>query len=116
MPISSLVADNDLCIILTTLPVEADATSIANHLVSHGLAACVQCSTTAVTSTYLWKGATATSTEIVLTVKTTRNAVSHACDAIAKLHPYDVPEILVLDVTLASDSYTRWIHESVHRM
>lgn len=114
MPNSLLVADPDICLVMTTLPSADEAATIARHVVSTGLAACTQCSTTPVSSTYIWKGALETTHEVTMTAKTTRAAAPLLCNEIARLHPYDVPEIVVLDVTLAADSYTRWVHETVH--
>jgi len=114
MPNFILVSNPDVCIVTTTLPSVALANTIANHLVTTGLVACTQCSAAPVTSTYFWKGALEVSHEVTLTAKTTRAAVHDVCSAIRQMHPYDVAEILVADVTLASDSYTRWVHESVH--
>lgn len=85
---------------------------MARSLVEAGLAACVNV-VPGLTSFYLWEGALAEDGESLLVIKTTAAAVPALEEALADLHPYDVPEILSLPVDHGADAYVRWVTGSV---
>jgi len=98
-------------IVLTTLPLSADAASLARTLVSERLAACVAISSE-VRSVYRWKDAIEHEGERQLVIKSTRSRL-HALEArVVQLHPYDVPEWLVIDVSGGSAAYLAWLTEA----
>jgi periplasmic divalent cation tolerance protein len=100
-------------IVLTTLGADADANALARRLVDEGLAACVNV-LAPMTSTYRWKGMVEQEREQQLVVKTSRGRVPALEARLRELHPYELPEFLVLDAS-GSDAYLAWIEESVRR-
>jgi periplasmic divalent cation tolerance protein len=104
--------DDQLVVILTTLPAAHDAAVLARTLVDEHLAACVNV-LPPMRSTYRWEGAVHQEPEQQLIIKTTRARVAGLQDRLAALHPYDVPEFLVLAVSDASRAYGSWLRESV---
>ncbi|MET1101939.1 MAG: divalent-cation tolerance protein CutA [Pyrodictiaceae archaeon] len=65
------------------------------------------------TSTYWWKNKIEEAEEELLIMKTTRRCIDKLMDEIKKIHPYEVPEILVLDVIKADTSYAEWVMNEV---
>jgi len=98
-------------VVLTTLPADADAAALAHALVEERLAACVNL-LPPMESIYRWEGAVQQDPERQLVIKTSRDRVSDLYDRIRVLHPYDVPEFLVLPIVDGSDLYLRWMTES----
>lgn len=100
-----------VAIVLTTLPADADAGAFAEALVTERLAACVSVGAE-MTSVYAWKGAVERATERQVLVKTVAANVPRIEARLATLHPYDVPELLVLAVDDGSEAYLAWVRES----
>lgn len=107
----SSAADFHAVIVLTTLAADADASSLARTLVEERLAACVNV-LAPMTSTYRWKGTIEQDREQQLVIKTTSARVAELEARLRNLHPYEVPEFLVLSVSTGSDAYLRWVDEN----
>ena len=65
----------------------------------------------AAVSTYRWQGRVERSTESLLVVKTSDDALERLFARVAALHPYAVPEIVALDVARAHLPYGSWVDE-----
>lgn len=101
----------DLIVILTTMPDDPRADALARTLVEERLAACVHIHAAA-SSTYRWRDAVECESERPVVVKTTR-AMRPAVEArLRALHPYQVPEFVVLAAE-AADDYGRWLNDVV---
>lgn len=98
-------------LVLTTLPADGDVTSFATALVEERLAACVSASAE-VKSIYRWEGRIEEEHERQITIKTTRDILDRLWLRVRELHPYEVPEFLVLPVIDGSDVYLKWIRAS----
>ena len=98
-------------IVLTTLPLETDPASLARTLVEERLVACVNV-LPAMTSTYRWEGKVEEASERQVVMKTEAARVHALRDRLQELHPYDVPEFLVISAA-GSDAYLDWIRASV---
>ena len=98
-------------IVLTTFPSDGDVAALAHTLVSERLAACVNV-LPQMESTYRWHGAVETASERQLIIKTEWSRIESLKQRLSALHPYDVPELLVLAVADGGESYLRWIAES----
>lgn len=98
------------CLVLTTWPLDPPADAVAERLVAEGLAACVAVGAP-MTSWYRWQGRLEQSVERQLAVKTTRGRVAALEARLGALHPYEVPEFLVLAAE-ASRAYGAWIRAS----
>jgi periplasmic divalent cation tolerance protein len=101
----------DVVLILTTVPDDARGEALAQTLVEERLAACVNV-LPAMTSIYRWRGAVERDSERQLVVKTTRDRIEAVRERIAQLHPYELPELLVVDVVDGGDSYLKWVRGS----
>ena len=99
-------------IVLTTFPDEALAAVFARTVVEERLAACVSV-LPPMASTYRWEGRIEQARECQVIIKTTAAGVDALTRRLSELHPYDVPEVLVLDVAQGGETYLRWLGESV---
>ena len=99
-------------IVFTTFPSDGDADALARSLVSERLAACVNI-LPQMRSIYRWEGAVETASERQLIIKTEESQLESLKQRLTTLHPYDVPELLVLAVADGGVSYLRWISDSV---
>lgn len=99
-------------VVLTTAPDTLLAKRIAHVLVEEHLAACVHVAPAGV-SMYMWQGNLEGGEEVTLTMKTIPEKVQALTERLAQLHPYDVPEVLVLPVLGGSDAYLSWVREQV---
>lgn len=84
------------------------ARRIAEDLVGHGDAACVQV-LGPMASIYQWQGEVHRSNEYLLLVKTTRSAFTRVVDAVRRHHRYEVPEVIAVPVTHALAEYGEWV-------
>ena len=95
-------------IVLTTLDDKERATQLANALVESRLAACVNL-IEPIRSVYRWKGKIETADEVLLVIKTSADGLPALKDKIRQLHPYELPELLVLPVVDGSEPYLAWL-------
>ncbi len=86
---------------------QAEADAIASQLVEAGLAACVQSHT--IKSTYAWQGKVEQSAEIMLTIKTRATLFPVLEAAVVELHSYDVPEIVMIEISAGHAPYLDWL-------
>ena len=95
-------------VIITTVPDENLAVKITESLLQQQLAACVHTLPLG-RSTYRWKGAIESSTELMLVIKSTTVRYEELEADIRRLHSYEVPEILAFPVEIAFPAYMKWI-------
>lgn len=99
-----------ICVVYCTVPDNATADAIAKALVNKKLAACVKIIPD-VTSVYFWENDVVTDREFQLIIKTTEHNIENAFALVEMLHPYDIPEWVVVHNASASESYGQWITE-----
>lgn len=92
----------------TTTESSEEAQEIADHLVDHHLAACVQV-IGPITSTYWWQGSVQKSQEFMCVIKTRKELVGDVGAAIRSLHSYDNPEVIAVPIEGGSADYLGWI-------
>jgi periplasmic divalent cation tolerance protein len=97
--------------VLTTIGADADAVALARTLVDERLAACVGV-LPAMTAVYTWEGRLEHSLEQQMMIKTTRDRIPDLEARLKTLHPYELPEFVVLDAT-ASRAYGAWVAAAV---
>jgi periplasmic divalent cation tolerance protein len=105
-------ASASFVIVLTTFPDDGVAADVAHRLVDEQLAACVAV-LPAMRSIYRWEGRVEEADERQLIIKTTADRVEELTLRLSSLHPYDVPEVLVLPVSGGSDAYLAWVRAAV---
>jgi len=98
----------DAVVILTTVPADDRGEAIGQALVDERLAACVNL-LPPMTSIYRWRGVVERQMERHLIINTTRNRVPAVQTRLAALHPYEIPEFLVLSVADSSSAYFEWV-------
>lgn len=100
-----------VCVVLSTAPSQQVADELAHALVESGVAACVNV-VPGVRSHYRWEGRVQTDLECLLVIKTTRDRYEALESALRQRHPYEVPEIVALDVAAGWPPYLHWVVDS----
>ena len=98
----------DVVIVLTTVADNEQAETLARQFVEERLAACVSVHP-AMLSFYRWKGQIEREAERQLVIKTTSDKLEALETRLRSLHPYDLPEFLVLTVDRGSAAYLDWV-------
>jgi periplasmic divalent cation tolerance protein len=103
---------DEYVVVLSTLPPDKEPLRIGRILVEERLAACVNV-LPLMTSIYRWREEIEEDPEHQMIIKTTRARLPALRERLRGLHPYDVPEFIVLPIIDGSDAYLRWIAEAV---
>ena len=96
-----------LRIVLTTLPDAEIASRVAHELVAARLAACVNVLSPC-RSIYRWQDTVVEDGEIPLIIKTTAECYPALETFLRARHPYQIPEILAIDVAAGLPDYLSW--------
>lgn len=105
------MAELDTVVVLTALPLTADPADFGRALVYEHLAACVTI-VGEVQAVYRWQGEVCEEREWQLLIKTSRDRLDELERRIRQLHPYEVPEFIVLSVAQGSPAYLSWVRDS----
>ncbi len=103
---------NNYIEIRVTVNSKKPAYKIADALLEARLAACVQIGGP-VKSLYWWKGKREKKKEWTLIIKTKQDLFDEIEQAVKKIHPYQVPEIIATPITGGSEDYLAWIEDTV---
>jgi periplasmic divalent cation tolerance protein len=98
-------------VVLTTIAAREDAIALARSLIEERLAACVNI-LPQMTSVYRWKGAVEEEAEHQIVIKTASDRIPALEVRLKQLHPYELPELLVLSVAGGAQPYLTWVIES----
>jgi len=101
-------------IAFSTFPDAETARKISRELVNSALVACANIMPAA-ESIYYWKEKIETSVESLVIFKLPAARYSEFESRLRALHPYDVPEVVRLNIAGGSADYLRWIGESCSR-
>lgn len=96
------------CVAFCTCPSEDVARDLSSALVGENLVACVNI-LPGLTSVFQWQGRVETEQEVLMVIKTARDRSEALASRIAELHPYDVPEVVVLPIESGLPAYLDWI-------
>lgn len=99
---------NEFRLILSTAPDADTAKNIATALVAKRLVACVNL-LPHIESIYQWQGKIESAAEVLLLVKTTAANVEATLEELRRLHPYEVPEGIVVPITAGLPAYLAWL-------
>ncbi len=97
-------------IIYITHSSEVAAKKISDHLLQQKLVACANIFP--IGSAYWWQGVIQYEGEWVSIVKTTSENWEKVKSEVEKIHPYDVPCIMKIEVE-ANEAYERWIQKQM---
>lgn len=109
----SMTNQNQLLVVVTTLPNMEDAKGLARYLVEEKLAACVQLMG-GMQSIYRWEGKICEEQEVLLSAKTTRSKWTEISRFIQEKHSYDLPEILAFSPEQYAQQYGEWVQAEVN--
>ncbi len=107
METNNAEAAQEICVIYSTVP-PSRSTDLAKRLLEKELVACINI--LPVRSLYRWKGESCDEEEHLLIIKTRRDLAEQVIRALKAMHPYEVPEIIVLPVTSGYLPYLAWVH------
>jgi len=99
---------------LSTFPDRETAQRISNQLVAEKFAACANI-LSGIESIYRWKENIETGNETLVFFKLSEDRQSAFQEKLRSLHPYEVPEIIIVPVTTGLPEYLRWVAESCTR-
>ncbi|RKQ59998.1 uncharacterized protein involved in tolerance to divalent cations [Vogesella indigofera] len=102
----------EVIMVLCNVPDAALAQQIAEALVGEQLAACVNIMAPC-RSVYRWQGKLENASEVPLQIKTTAAAYPALQARLLQLHPYEVPEIVVLPLAAGLPAYLTWVAAEV---
>lgn len=97
-----------LHVLLSTIPDIESGARLARTLVEESLAACVNL-VPGVRSIFRWEGAIEDASEVLMVMKASADAIPALISRVEALHPYDVPEVLALEVADGAESYLEWV-------
>lgn len=98
----------DAVLILTTLGSEQDAATFIKALLERRLIACGTINSN-VRSIYRWEEKMADEKEALVILKTRSACLDSLHHAFEELHPYKLPELLVVPVAAGLPKYLEWI-------
>lgn len=102
---------NMFCIVMTTVENFDQAYELIDKILERKLAACIQ--SREIESHYVWEGKICHDKEILIWFKTEKLLYEELKSTLENIHPYDCPEIISVPIENASESYGKWIQESI---
>jgi periplasmic divalent cation tolerance protein len=106
------MSETAVVLAVTTFSTAEQAEQAVRALVDQRLVACGTLLPGA-RSIYRWQGAIEAADEVVVLLKTTQAGVAALKAALPTVHPYDVPELLVLPVADGLPPYLAWVAAAV---
>lgn len=97
-------------ILFSTAPNEEEAAKISNALVSKHLAACVNI-IPKIRSIYFWQNKLYDKSEVMMMIKSHQKCVEQIKVELKKLHSYECPELIVVQISDGLKDYLNWIDE-----
>lgn len=102
-----------IIIVTTTTDSEEEARRIAQSMVGKRLAACAQISGP-IESHFWWDGKLDSAKEWQCRLKTSRNRYQELEKEIEKMHSYELPQIVAIDVSAALSGFEQWIRDETN--
>lgn len=99
-------------LVITNCPNAEVARDLALRLVDGRLAACVNVMAPC-QSIYQWQGRRCEDREVPLLIKTIAAAYPAVEETIRRHHPYELPEIVALDIAQGLPAYLAWVAAQV---
>lgn len=100
-------------VILVSVPSEEVGLRLVRLLVEERLVACGSVGQ-GVTSVFRWEGEVQEEREHLLVLKSEKSRIPELLKRIPEHHPYEVPEVLVLEVEEGHVPYLEWIAAETH--
>ena len=104
----NLSKDEKAMLVYTTIGGLNDAEKLGDSLVNGGLAACVNI-IPGVLSIYESGGRLVRDHEAIMIIKSRENLKPRLLEALKRLHPYELPSIMVIEPDQCDEDYMDWI-------
>ena len=104
----------DFLMVFSTFPSVDKAREVGRVLVGEKLAACVNV-LPGLTSIYVWQGEHNESEEALVLIKTRREHYDALEKRLRGLHPYEVPEIVAVEIAAGLPAYLQWVAAQTER-
>lgn len=98
--------------VVTTVASQQEAEEIAAALVRERLAACVQI-VGPITSLYRWRDKVEKDPEYRCEIKSRADLFPRIEEMLARIHPYEVPELVALPYVATSGEFGKWLGEEL---
>jgi periplasmic divalent cation tolerance protein len=95
-------------LVMTNFPDKKGAVALAEALIDQHLAACVNVLSPC-TSIYRWQGTVESADEIPVLIKTLRQHYGRVEQLIKMMHPYELPEVIMVPILNGLPAYLQWI-------
>lgn len=99
--------------IFTTTEKREDAENIAKILLEKRLTSCVQISE--INSFYWWEGKIVNSKEFLCIIKGKKEMYDEIEREIKKIHRYEVPEIISVEIFKGNKEYFEWMEKEIRK-
>ncbi|MER0204696.1 MAG: divalent-cation tolerance protein CutA [Nitrosomonas sp.] len=98
-------------LIFSNFPDQKTATLLAEALIEQRLAACVNVLSPCV-SIYRWQGKIESAGEVPVLIKTRKQHYARVEQLIKMMHPYELPEVIMVPITGGLSAYLQWIADT----
>lgn len=95
-------------VVLVTIGSYEEAKKLVSTLVTESFIACGNI-LPGITSIYSWKGQIQESSECLIIMKSPQKNSETLMKRIKELHPYEVPEIIILNPHSVHEDYRKWV-------
>lgn len=95
-------------LVMTNFPDKKGAVALAEALIAQHLAACVNVLSPC-TSIYHWQGKVESAEEIPVLIKTLQQHYDQVEQLIKMMHPYELPEVIMVPILNGLPAYLQWI-------
>ena len=102
---------DQILLAISTFPDADTASRVAQTLVEEKFAACANL-IPAVQSIYRWKEKIETADEVIVFFKTIQDRRAAFEEKLRSLHPYEVPELIFVEIDSGSPDYLCWVNDN----
>ena len=98
----------ELVLVITNFPDRRGALALAKALIDQHLAACVNVQSPCA-SVYHWQGKVESADEVPVLIKTQRQHYKLVEGLIKTMHPYELPEVIMVPIIDGLPAYLQWV-------
>jgi periplasmic divalent cation tolerance protein len=104
----------ELVLIITNFPDKKGAVKLAEALIDQHLAACVNFLNPCI-SIYRWQDKIESVEEVPVWIKTQRQHYKRVEQLIKMMHPYELPEVIMVPIMNGLPAYLQWVADETFR-